>query len=735
LPDLKLILLLIILVLWPGALSAGETASANASTAQLRPLDLTQEERAWIEKHPEITVSNEFDWPPFDFTVAGEPQGFGIDLMELLAQRSGLRFRYINGYSWDELVEMFFSGKIDLLHSLSLTPERAEKAFFSPPYYHSKNVLILRRDTEDTNELGDLEGKIIALPEGWSSIQFFETYYPNVHIVEVENSRQALEYVDQGKVFASVEQEGVADYLIKKYGFTDLKLSSWIENEELQKTSSMHFAVLKTNPVLFQILRKALVTIQPRDMNLLTDKWFSRSGRQIGSEDIGLTPTKRLFLEKRESVTYCITQDNMPLEGTENDQPTGMAADFMELFAERLGVAFTPVSTVSWSESLELVKKGHCDLIPMINETAARRKFLNFTTTYLNYGVAIITEESSPFIGGLGQLGHAKIAVPVASYFERQVAKRFPALSVARYTDPQLCLQALVSGAVDAVLLPMPVASYHIRQMGLTELKVAGYSEFKDNVRIGVRKNEAQLHTIMSKLVRSLQVKDIEEISQKWVSLKIEQRPDYAFIVKVLSIFALFAFFIMMWNWQLVRLNRKLAEMHKALEEKSHELERLSVTDSLTSLYNRRYIEKALDEEVNRQLRYDHGLSVILIDLDYFKQVNDTFGHHAGDSLLVAIAEMLTEFSRVSDIIGRWGGEEFIIICPENHPDKAKVKAEHIRSSLKGLVFQNIGSQTASFGVAGWKKGESRQDLTRRADEALYQAKENGRDCVVVSEK
>jgi polar amino acid transport system substrate-binding protein len=166
--------------------------SHGVSDSHLAAAEFTPEERAWIAAHPSITVSNEFDWPPFDFVVSGKPQGFGIDLMNLLSEKSGISFKYINGYTWDELVEMFWQGEIDLLHSLSTTPEREKKAYLSAPYYHSKNVFILRRDTADTSDLEDLEGKIIALPKGWSSIEFFQKYYPEVHIIEVASSRQAL---------------------------------------------------------------------------------------------------------------------------------------------------------------------------------------------------------------------------------------------------------------------------------------------------------------------------------------------------------------------------------------------------------------------------------------------------------------------------------------------------------------------------------------------------------------
>ncbi len=113
--------------------SSGDTLAPvvngkSAPAAQIT--SYTPEEMAWRSQHPTIKVSNEFDWPPFDFVVSGRPQGFGIDLMELLSKRSGITFEYVNGYTWDELVEMFFQGQIDLVHSLSVTPERQGKAFF-----------------------------------------------------------------------------------------------------------------------------------------------------------------------------------------------------------------------------------------------------------------------------------------------------------------------------------------------------------------------------------------------------------------------------------------------------------------------------------------------------------------------------------------------------------------------------------------------------------------------------
>lgn len=292
---------------------------------------------------------------------------------------------------------MFYDGKIDLLHSLSFTPERAEKALFSPPYYHSKNVVIYRSDAAATNELEDLEGKIIALPKSWSSIGFFQKYYPAIHIIEVENSRQAFEYIDQGKVFATIEQEGIASYFITKFGFHDLRLSQWIDNDELQKTSSMHFAVLKDKPILFGILEKTLNSIQPHEMNALAQKWFSREGGLIGIEDVGLTPSERAFLKEKQFISYCVSPDNMPFEAIQNENIHGMSSDFLEIFSERLNINFRLSPTSSWGESLTKMQSGECEILPAVNETPEREQFMEFTSTYLSFEVAIISRENEVF--------------------------------------------------------------------------------------------------------------------------------------------------------------------------------------------------------------------------------------------------------------------------------------------------------------------------------------------------
>lgn len=174
----------------------------------------------------------------------------------------------------------------------------------------------------------------------------------------------------------------------------------------------------------------------------------------------------------------------------------------------------------------------------------------------------------------------------------------------------------------------------------------------------------------------------------------------------------------------------ELSEAYALLALKSVELEKASITDALTGLFNRRRLDQAFGQEVGRACRYGHPLSLILIDLDRFKAVNDTHGHQMGDQVLQEVSAILREGVRSADTVGRWGGEEFLIICPETDLAGAMALAEKLRTTIAEAVWPSTTLITSSFGVAQFHNGDSMKDLVARADGALYRAKASGRNRV-----
>ena len=165
---------------------------------------------------------------------------------------------------------------------------------------------------------------------------------------------------------------------------------------------------------------------------------------------------------------------------------------------------------------------------------------------------------------------------------------------------------------------------------------------------------------------------------------------------------------------------------------------RLANTDGLTGLYNHRFLQQCLAREIDRAERYGRPLSLVMVDIDHFKQFNDRFGHLAGDEALVAITETLVNVSRASDIVARYGGEEFVMVLPETSHEKAQLVAERARQCAERLDLEVCRGEpgyplTVSCGVAGRRVGETREALIGEADAALYEAKRAGRNCVRVA--
>ncbi|MDM8564210.1 diguanylate cyclase [Candidatus Halobeggiatoa sp. HSG11] len=166
----------------------------------------------------------------------------------------------------------------------------------------------------------------------------------------------------------------------------------------------------------------------------------------------------------------------------------------------------------------------------------------------------------------------------------------------------------------------------------------------------------------------------------------------------------------------------------RSCQDKRH-----AVIDNLTQIYNRYFFDLHIVKEIKLALRYQRQLSLIMLDIDHFKRVNDNFGHDVGDSVLVELAAILNKYCRKNDIPIRWGGEEFIILLPETSIQGAKKFAERIKQTIETHNFTGAGHQTASFGIS--RLIDDHIMLIKQADDALYEAKENGRNMVVVAQK
>lgn len=186
----------------------------------------------------------------------------------------------------------------------------------------------------------------------------------------------------------------------------------------------------------------------------------------------------------------------------------------------------------------------------------------------------------------------------------------------------------------------------------------------------------------------------------------------------------------------LAAMRQSVEHLHQAnqdLQETLVEVQRLASTDKLTGAWNRRRLEEVVINEMDRLRRYDHPLSLLIIDIDFFKKVNDQYGHPVGDQVLADVAAMVQSSLRISDSLTRWGGEEFVVLCPNTTLSTVARLGERLREKIAKADFPVVKSITVSIGVAECGSGETWDDWFKRADTALYRAKSGGRNQVQIA--
>jgi diguanylate cyclase (GGDEF)-like protein len=184
------------------------------------------------------------------------------------------------------------------------------------------------------------------------------------------------------------------------------------------------------------------------------------------------------------------------------------------------------------------------------------------------------------------------------------------------------------------------------------------------------------------------------------------------------------------WAILMKEYQEELSEINHLLENKNKEYETLASVDPLTGLYNRYKFSELYLSSYTSMIQRHNEMCIILLDIDFFKIVNDTYGHNLGDQVLIQISNALMKNLRNIDIICRWGGEEFLVLLPTASLENASTLAEKLRKYIENLEIDTAGKITASFGISQVREGESMEDAIDRADKALYLAKNSGRNCV-----
>ena len=693
-------------------------------------INLTSREKRFIAEHPVIKVGSDKNWPPFAYTVGDQSFGLSVDLMNALADRLGIEIKYVNG-TWHQLLNKFKKDKIDILPSAYKTESRQQYALYTAPYYNSRTVFVTRKNAAQISQIKELYGKVVAVPKGWAYEEYLREQHPQVKILAVNNMKVAFKQLEQGTADAVIGFAATVKYFINKNLVTNIKITGKFQNDEQDRFRSLHFMVQEELAVLDQMLDKALATMPPQEMLELEAKWVH--GQQSNIDY--LTTEERNYLKQQEEITICVNHDWMPFERiNEQGDYEGTVARFFKLLSEKANVDFKFRPSTAGLSAGEQVQSEECDIV---STTIKRRdQKLKMTQPYVEYPFVIATRKSELYVSNIEALQNKKIGLSSNCPLQEVIRKKYSQIDFVKIKNLKAGLQQVQAGKLFGVINTAPRLGYIIQQENMFDLKISGELATTLALRMGVDPENEMLLSILKKTLRAVDSKRKEDIFNNWLTIKYEEKFNYSLLIKILAGLAVIGLFILYRQYQLKKFNQKLSSLNKELAQANQKLEDMSYFDGLTQIPNRRKFDEVLDKEWDHCQREQQSISLIMLDLDFFKEFNDRYGHLAGDDCLKQIAATINEYvNRPRDLAARYGGEEFAVILPETDLEGAQQVALRIQQAISDLKIEHQDSKVAAYVTVSLGVGTivpddeaTSDDFIEAVDQALYQAKQKGRN-------
>lgn len=543
---------------------------------------------------------------------------------------------------------------------------------------------------------------------------------PDEALHHTERTRRFIDATNRGWRYALEHKDEIIDILIQRYRAKKPRAALEYEAKVTDRLMLQEFYPIGdvngelTQRAFKQLMQSGLLQNDQR----LGQFMFKEIEAKMG-KNTALTPAEQLYLQKKGKLKLCVDPSWYPIEKIENNQHVGMASELFENFEKKIGIGFELVPTTSWAQSIDYANERKCDVLSLSQKRPEREEKLHFTTPIFSFPYVLVTQITKPFIDDLSKLKGKKIAEVRQYAILEQLNDRYPDIERVEVNSIAEGLEKVEKGEVYGYVDNLAAVSSHLQQEYPGILKVSMRLEIKDDLAIGTRNDEPLLGSIFQKLVDGMSQNEIQSIYNRWMAVTEEvAKLDSRLMIQIgLGVILLILIFV--WRYYV-------------LKRYNEQLLILSVTDKLTGLYNRQKTDERLMEEQRKINRYSqYSCSIMMIDVDYFKHINDTSGHQAGDKVLQSLASMMRCSLRSTDMIGRWGGEEFIIILPLTQSAEALKIAELLRQRVFETDF-GVGSQLSiSIGVGEFLVGESVHECIGRIDHALYDAKAGGRNRVI----
>ncbi|MBF0193459.1 MAG: transporter substrate-binding domain-containing protein [Magnetococcales bacterium] len=440
---------------------------SNAHLLQMQ-LQLTMEEMAWIEANPVIKVGNETDWPPFDFIEDGKPQGFSIDLIRLIGEKTGLNIEFIKGLSWSQLLEQYKAGKIDVLPAIFDQPERRKFSDFSTHYITNPIVIITQQKRNDIGSIDDMKGKKLAIVKGYYFEDSVKTKYPNIEIVLVNSFLEGLEEVAFGRADGFIGSHAVVNYTLEKNSLLGLKVAarSGLEGNDIFK---VRIGVRKDiSKPLLNIIEKGLSSVTVEEKRTLLRRWLGI--KSIGDSSV----SKNEKLKKLQVIKVGSELDYPPFATVDKDgKADGFSVDLFKAVAKTMGIK-AQFQVGPWDEVRTALEKGEIDALPLVAYSAERDKVFDFSTSHTAAYSAIFIRKGEKSIKSLDALRDRDVIVMKGDATHEYLTKRGFTHNLILTKSLSEALKKLSEGQGDALFGTRLSSLLLIKDLALDNIEITG---------------------------------------------------------------------------------------------------------------------------------------------------------------------------------------------------------------------------------------------------------------------
>ncbi|NQZ83648.1 MAG: transporter substrate-binding domain-containing protein [Colwellia sp.] len=668
--------------------------------------------------------------PPYMFVShTGKAQGLFIDIWRLWSEQTGKDIEFI-AESMSEAVEKIKERTIDIhtAYPESIVTKTGLKA--TSELYEINSVVYVSRRLPNISSLRELNGRSIGVFETAPYKEMLAKKFPQLKLRFFVHYQQMLLAAETGEIDAMVaSSENMLEKLIRN---NQQALFYQLDNPNFQ--SKIYSLVHSENEELAELIKEGFEQLPIDKLVAIEESWLTNknfSYFQHIKQKASLTEQESAWLFTHSKIRLGVLEHWAPIEFVnEQGQLMGINSDVLKIVSQRTGLQFQITPYETWYQLYQSLLDGKIDMLANATPTIERREKLLFSKAYWDLPWVVLHPRNIGKQLSLESFYGKQIAIVKGYHLVSKIQQEHPNISLKLVDDIEEGILALQSGVVDGFIENLATASELLKRESLLPLMISVVEKINlDKNHFAMRKDWPMLKKILDKGLTTISPVEKQVIYEKWFDVNIETGLNKSVVVRVSTQIGIILFIVIV---IIVVWNRRLyveIKTRKRLEEK---MKHMATHDELTGLANRVLLKDRLNTSISFHQRQSLKIAVLFIDLDGFKNINDTYGHDVGDELLVQVADKLKTCVRQSDTVVRFGGDEFVLLLMGLHKNnEASFVAEKVLAVMQqpfklSAVTVRIG---CSIGISMYPDdGITDTDLLKVADTLMYRVKANGKN-------